>query len=47
MQYDVQRHEAVGVYNKERRHRSLKMQTPERAHNNQNHEYRSWKKLRA
>ena len=39
--------EAVEVYNKERRHRSLNMQTPEHAHNNQNHEYRSWKKLRA
>lgn len=39
--------EAVEVYNKERRHRSLNMQTPEYAHNNQNHEYRYWKKLRA
>jgi transposase InsO family protein len=39
--------EAVEVYNKERRHRSLNMQTPEYAHNNQSHEYRSWKKLRA
>jgi putative transposase len=39
--------EAVEVYNKERRHRSLNMQTPECAHNNQSHEYRYWKKHRA
>ncbi len=39
--------EAIEIYNKERRHRSLNMQTPEYAHNNQNHEYRFWKKLSA
>ena len=39
--------EAIEIYNKERRHRSLNMQTPEYAHNNQSHEYRFWKKMSA
>ena len=37
-------HQAVAVYNNERRHRSLQMQTPNYAHTYQNHEYRSYKK---
>jgi transposase InsO family protein len=39
--------EAVGVYNNERRHRSLQMQTPNFAHSKQQHEYKSYKKLKA
>jgi putative transposase len=35
---------AVAVYNNERRHRSLNMQTPEFAHRHQQHDYKSYKK---
>ena len=36
---------SVDVYNNERRHCSLKMQTPNFAHTNQTHTYKSYKKL--
>ncbi len=36
--------EAVEVYNNERRHRSLQMKTPNFAHTNQTHQYKSYKK---
>ena len=36
--------ESVEVYNDERRHRSLQMQTPNFAHSNQRHPYKSYKK---
>jgi putative transposase len=36
--------ETVLVYNNERRHRSIKMQTPNYAHVNQTHEYKSYKR---
>jgi putative transposase len=36
--------EAVEVYNNERRHCSLQMQTPNFAHSNQKHQYKSYKK---
>ncbi len=36
--------ESIEVYNKERRHRSLEMQTPEFAHKNQTHAYKSYKR---
>jgi putative transposase len=39
--------QAVGIYNNERRHRSLEMKTPSFAHTNQNHTYRSYKKNNA
>ena len=39
--------EAVNVYNNERRHRSLKMHTPNFAHTNQMHTYKSYKKLQS
>ncbi len=38
--------EAVDVYNNERRHCSLQMQTPNFAHTNQKHLYKSYKKIR-
>ena len=34
---------SVDIYNNERRHRSLQMQTPEFAHKNQEHKYKSYK----
>jgi transposase InsO family protein len=37
--------EAVEIYNHQRRHCSLEMQTPVYAHNNQAHIYKSYKKL--
>jgi transposase InsO family protein len=36
--------EAVEIYNNERRHCSLQMQTPNFAHTNQTHQYKSYKK---
>lgn len=39
-------HQAVAVYNNERRHRSLEMQTPSYAHTNQKHTYFSYRKNR-
>ncbi len=39
--------EAVEVYNNKRRHKSLEMQTPNFAHTNQTHQYKSYKKPRA
>jgi putative transposase len=36
--------QAVEVYNNKRRHRSLEMKTPNFAHNNQNHDYASYKR---
>ena len=36
--------QAVDIYNNERRHRSLKMQTPSFAHSHQLHTYLSYKK---
>ena len=36
--------EAVDIYNGERRHSSLEMQTPNFAHNHQKHHYKSYKK---
>jgi transposase InsO family protein len=36
--------QAVDIYNNERRHRSLEMNTPGYAHTNQTHSYRSYKK---
>lgn len=36
--------EAVTIYNKERRHCSLNMQTPEQAHQQQKHIYKSYRK---
>ncbi len=39
--------QAVAVYNNERRHRSLNMQTPEFAHSHQQHNYKSYKKQAA
>lgn len=38
--------EAVDVYNNERRHCSLQMQTPNFAHTNQKHLYKSYKKIK-
>ncbi len=35
--------EAVNIYNTERRHRSLQMNTPAYAHTNQQHQYKSYK----
>ncbi len=35
---------AVAIYNDERRHRSIEMQTPSYAHTHQTHTYRSYKK---
>jgi hypothetical protein len=32
--------QAVNIYNKQRRHYSLEMKTPEFAHRNQQHEYK-------
>ena len=40
-------HQAVAIYNNERRHRSIKMQTPGNAHTNQKHTYFSYKKKTA
>ena len=37
--------QAVEIYNKERRHCSLNMQTPQYAHRHQQHKYKSYKKL--
>ena len=37
--------ESVSIYNNERRHCSLQMKTPNFAHTNQTHSYRSYKKL--
>ncbi len=37
--------QAVDIYNNERRHCSLNMQTPNFAHNNQLHQYKSYKKI--
>ncbi|HEY5371588.1 MAG TPA: integrase core domain-containing protein [Hanamia sp.] len=39
--------EAVHIYNNKRRHKSLEMQTPQYAHNNQEHQYKSYRKLAA
>lgn len=39
--------QAVDIYNNERRHRSLEMNTPGYAHTNQTHAYRSYKKKAA
>jgi transposase InsO family protein len=36
--------QAVDIYNQERRHSSLQMQTPNFAHNTQIHQYKSYKK---
>jgi transposase InsO family protein len=36
--------ETVEVYNNQRRHKSLQMQTPGFAHTNQKHQYKSYKK---
>ncbi len=36
--------QAVDIYNNERRHRSLAMQTPSFAHTNQTHSYKSYRK---
>ena len=38
--------QAVQIYNKERRHCSLQMKTPDFAHTHQMHEYKSYKKLK-
>jgi transposase InsO family protein len=38
--------EAVEIYNNERRHCSLQMQTPNFAHTNQKHPYKSYKKIK-
>ena len=38
--------QAVEIYNNERLHLSLDMQTPEFAHVNQKHEYKSYKKTK-
>ncbi len=40
-------HQAVSVYNNERRRRSIEMQTPGYAHTHQTHTYRSYKKQAA
>lgn len=40
-------HQAVAIYNNERRHRSIQMQTPSTAHTNQKHTYLSYKKKTA
>lgn len=40
-------HQAVAIYNNERRHRSIQMQTPGAAHTNQKHTYLSYKKKTA
>jgi transposase InsO family protein len=39
--------EAVEIYNNERRHRSLQMKTPNFAHTNQTHQYKSYKKSKS
>jgi transposase InsO family protein len=39
--------QAVTIYNNERRHSSLDMQTPAFAHQNQKHNYKSYKKQAA
>jgi putative transposase len=36
--------QAIEIYNNERRHSSLEMKTPEFAHVNQIHKYKSYKK---
>ena len=36
--------QAIEIYNKQRRHYSLNMKTPEFAHQNQIHKYKSYKK---
>jgi transposase InsO family protein len=38
--------QAVDIYNNERRHCSLQMQTPQYAHIHQNHSYKSYKKVK-
>lgn len=38
--------QAVEIYNNERRHCSLRMQTPDFAHKHQKHPYKSYKKIR-
>ena len=38
--------ETVEVYNNERRHRSLQMKTPNFAHTHQQHQYKSYRKLK-
>ncbi len=38
--------EAVDVYNNERRHCSLQMKTPNFAHTNERHQYKSYKKMK-
>ena len=40
-------HQAVAIYNNERRHRSIQMQMPSTAHTNQKHTYLSYKKKTA
>ena len=37
--------QSIALYNKERRHCSLEMQTPAFAHRHQQHQYKSYKKL--
>jgi transposase InsO family protein len=39
--------QAVAIYNNQRRHRSIEMQTPSYAHTHQKHTYRSYKKQAA
>ena len=39
--------QAVAIYNDQRRHRSIEMQTPSFAHTHQTHTYRSYKKQAA
>jgi transposase InsO family protein len=39
--------ESVAVYNNERRHCSIEMKTPDFAHTNQTHTYKSYKKLQS
>jgi hypothetical protein len=38
--------QAIEIYNNHRRHYSLNMKTPEFAHQNQQHKYKSYKKIK-
>ena len=38
--------QAIEIYNTKRRHYSLKMKTPDFAHKNQEHKYKSYKKVK-
>ena len=38
--------QAIEIYNNNRRHYSLNMKTPEFAHKNQQHKYKSYKKIK-